>query len=121
VSKILTFYADDCLFEDLPTHCVAHGKKELEGLIKSMFVDFPNIKFDFKSAFGSHAGVGVEWIMTGTQVHSTIPGLPATGKDFAVPGASIMELHNRKVKRETEYWDFTLVLQQLGLMPATPK
>ena len=118
--KVVALYTDDCLFEDPPSHGLAHGKKELEALVNSMTVDFPDINFEFESCYGTETGAGVEWLMTGTQVHSSIPGLPATGKKFSIAGAAILELKNGKIKRDTEYWDFAACLQQLGLMPAQP-
>ena len=43
--------------------------------------------------------------------------LLATGKSFFTRGASILELHEGKIKRESLYWDSAIFLRRLGLMP----
>ena len=121
VNRILEFYTDDCVFEDLGNGIVCHGKKELTDCINSMFVDIPDIKWEVKSAFGTNDWQGNEWIMSGTFAHSSTPGMPATGKTFSVRQAGIYQLRNGKYSRETGYMNMVTFLQQVGLMPTPPK
>lgn len=121
VNKILSFVTDDCVYEDMALGVVNHGKKELTAYINSMVVDIPDLKLEMKSAFGAGDWIGGEWVMTGTQAHSSHFGLPATGKRFSIRGASITELRYGKISRNTDYWNLASFLQQLGLMPVPPK
>jgi len=43
--------------------------------------------------------------------------IPATGKGFSIRGASVTELHNGKISRNTDYWNLATMMQQLGAMP----
>ena len=121
INKILSFFAEGCVFEDLALGVVSNGKKELAAFLPSRFVDIPNVRFDLKSVFGSGAWLGMEWVMSGTFAHSSIPGMPATRKTFSVRGAKIAQLRNGKITRETDYYNLATLLQQVGLMPAHPK
>ena len=122
VNGILDFYTDDFIYEDLALGIVKHGKKEFTDYINSMFVDFPDIKWEVKSAFGTNYWQANEWIMSGTHAHSTMTknAIPATGKTFSIRVAGIYQLRNGKYDRETIYMNMVTFLQQMGLMPAQP-
>lgn len=123
VNKILEFYTDDCVYEDLGNGIACHGKKEFTDYINSMFIDFPDAKWEVKSAFGNNDWAAIEWIMSGTHTKSTMTknAIPATGKTFSVRQAGIHQLRNGKYSRETGYYNLVTVLQQVGLMPTPPK
>jgi steroid delta-isomerase-like uncharacterized protein len=121
LDKIISFYTDDCVLEDNGLGVVCHGKKELVALCKSSFIDVPDVRFESKSLFNTGNWVAWEWTMTGTQVHSSNPAIPATGKRFSVRGASIIEIHNGKIRRETDYYNMLTMMQQLGLVPMPSK
>ena len=123
VNRILEFYTDDCVFEDLGNGIVSHGKKEFTDYINSLFVDIPDIKWEVKSAFGNNDWAGIEWIMSGTHTHTikTMPGVPVTGKTISLRMTGIHQLRNGKYSRETVYMNMVTFLQQLGLMPTQPK
>ena len=120
VNKILSFCTDDVVFEDVPIGKVWRGKKEAEDFISSGFVDFADFKIEMKSGFSAGDWGSGEWVMSGTFVHSSTPGMTATGKRFSVRGASIIEFRKGKISRESLYWDMASFLQQVGLMPAPP-
>lgn len=121
VDRILSFFTDDVVYEDLAMGKVCRGKRELKDFISSMFVDIADVKFERKSSFTTGNWSAGEWVMSGTFAHSSIPGMPATGKSFSVRGASIIEFRKGKISRESDYWNMTSFLQQVGLMPAPPK
>jgi steroid delta-isomerase-like uncharacterized protein len=121
LDKTISFYTDDCVLEDNALGLVCHGKKELVAFCKSAFIDFPDLRFESKSLFNSGNWVAWEWTMTGTQTHSSTLAIKATGKRFSVRGASIIEIHNGKIKRETDYYNTLTVMQQLGLRPGVPR
>lgn len=100
---------------------VNRGKKELKDFIVSMCVDFPDFKFEVKSRFFGGDRAAGEWVMSGTFAHSSIPGMPATGKSFSLRGASIFEFRKGKISRHCDYWNMASFLQQVGLMPGPPK
>ena len=121
VNKMVSFLTDDGIYEDVALGIVKHGKKEIVEFTNSMLLDSPDVKFELKSVFGTGDWAGIEYVMSGTHVHSSIPTMPATGKTFSVRIAGIFQLRNGKYSRHSDYYNLVTMLQQLGLMPAQPK
>ena len=116
VEKILSFFTDDCLYEDVALKRIVRGKAELRALLESVFTDIAGFKMDIKSVFSAGSWGASEWTMSGRFVHSSDPLLAATGKSFLIRGATVFELSNGKISRNTDYLDLTGFLRQVGLM-----
>ena len=115
VERILSFFTDDCLYEDVALKRIVRGKAELQALLESVFTDIADLKMDIKSVFSSGNWGASEWLMSGRFVHSSVPLLTATGKSFLVRGATVFELSNDKISRNTDYLDLTAFLKQVGI------
>ena len=113
--RILSFFEDDCLYEDVALNRIARGKAEVRTLLKSVFADIDNFNMDITSVFGTRNRGASEWIMSGRFVHSSDPVLIATGKSFRVRGATVFDLSDHKIIRNTDYLDLTAFLQQIGM------
>jgi len=96
VEKIASFFTDDCMFEDVCVGEVYYSKEELKDRAIAIFASIPDLKLEIKSLFANGDWVGCEWIETGTQ----------NGKRFSVRGASIVELREGKIRRESIYCHF---------------
>jgi steroid delta-isomerase-like uncharacterized protein len=115
IEKLLSFFTDDCVYEDLATAVVKHGKDELRDLLKDLFVSIPDVQLEFKSIFRSGGWAAMEWVMSGTYTgHSNIAKIAPTGKSFSVRAASILELRGDKISRNSDYWNFASFRQQIG-------
>ncbi len=119
VEKIVSFFTDDCIYEDVGNEKTYHGKTELREYIKNMFLDYPDFRVEQKSWFSSSNNdkVAFEDTVSGTHKHSSNPTIPATNKRFSQSGVSISELRNGKIHRYANYFDRATMLQQIGLMP----
>lgn len=124
VDRILTFYADDAVYEDVPS--VTNGWAAPwrgHGMIREALVDgyeaMPDMGFETVSASGAGDRMVVEWVMTGTQT-GDYPGLPATGRSISIRGLSLLELEGGKITSQRDYYDTHLLLTQLGAVPSTP-
>jgi steroid delta-isomerase-like uncharacterized protein len=120
IDKILGFYSDDCLYEGVAAGTVTHGKQELGAYLKTVFTDYPNLKIEFKSTFYPENAACGEYLMSGTQAHSSNPAIPMTGKSYSVRGGYFSEWQNDKVKRHTTYSDYLTIMRQFGLAPSPP-
>jgi steroid delta-isomerase-like uncharacterized protein len=116
VERLLSFFTDDCLYEDVSLKRIVRGKAELRALLESVFADIADFKMETKSVFSAGNWGAGEWTMNGIFVHSSDPLLTATGKSFLIRGATIFELSDGKISRNTDYLDLTLFLRQVGLM-----
>jgi steroid delta-isomerase-like uncharacterized protein len=116
VERIVSFFTDDCLYEDVALKRIVRGKAELRTLLESVFSDIAGFKMEIKSVFSTERWGASEWTMVGRFVHSSDPLLTATGKSFLVRGATVFELSDRKISRNTDYLDLTAFLRQVGLL-----
>ncbi|MCJ7708207.1 MAG: ester cyclase [Anaerolineales bacterium] len=92
VEGIVSFFTDDCVFEDV-CHGVAYrGKDGLRAEAKRVLESIPDLRLEVESVFGDR-DFGCEWVETGTQ----------GGRRFSVRGASIVETRGGKIKREAMY------------------
>jgi steroid delta-isomerase-like uncharacterized protein len=121
MERILSFFTDDVVYEDVALGKVNRGKKEVKDFLSEAFFKFPDFKIEMKSGFNAGDWSVGEWIMSGTFVQSSNPGRPATSRTFSVRGVSITEFRRGKISRNSDYWDYTSFLQQVGLMPPPPK
>jgi steroid delta-isomerase-like uncharacterized protein len=114
VERILSFFTDDCIYENLPSGAVYRGKEELKAWVVGTFAAIPDFSIGATSVFAGGKRIGCEWVMTGTHT-GNLPVLPTTGKTFSVRGATIAETEKGKIKRNSDYWDMATFLRQLGV------
>ncbi len=115
---ILALFTDDCVFEDVTFGVIARGKEELRSFANRAFAAIPDFKYELRSPFAASQWAVIEWGMPGTH-KGDLPGIPATGKRFSsVRGSTILELEAGKLRRESDYWDATTFMKQVGLLPS---
>ena len=71
-----------------------------------------DLKIDVTNRLAHGPQVVVEWVASGT--HSgDFPGLPASGRPFALRGVTVVVRHEGKIVREAIYYDMQEVKRQL--------
>ncbi len=116
VEAILSFFTENCVYEDVALGAMNTGKQQLEDFLRATFAAIPDFRIELKSILSAGDRAASEWIMSGTQ-SGPFPGIPATNKKFSVPGASMIELHEGKIRRNADYWSLASLLQQVGAVP----
>ncbi|MCX6007517.1 MAG: ester cyclase [Chloroflexi bacterium] len=119
VDKVLSFFTDDCVYEDVAVGKVNRGKQELKAFFTGWYVFSRDLKFELTSQFSAGDWGATEWIMSGIHTGDVL-GIPATNKRFSVRGVSITELGMGRIRRNSDYWNLATFLQQIGILPATP-
>jgi steroid delta-isomerase-like uncharacterized protein len=114
--NFLSLFTGDCIYEDMAFGLVNHGTKELHDYIDGIFAAFPDFHIELKSRMVAGERGAMEWVMRGTH-HGDLPGLPATHKAFSIRGATIVEFDHERIRRNSDYWDVSAFLKQVGLMP----
>jgi len=116
VDQVLALFTDDCVYEDVPFGIVTRGKDELRAFAAGAFAAVPDLAFQLTTRFAAGTFGIIEWTMSGTH-QGDFPGLPATGKQFAsIRGATIVELRDTRIRRNSDYWDSAAFMRQVGLM-----
>jgi steroid delta-isomerase-like uncharacterized protein len=120
VERVISLFTDQCVFEDVPLGVVNQGKDELRAFGEQVFGAFPDLKIELTTHIAAADWAMLEWIMSGTH-QGNLPGLPSTGERFSVRGATVLQLEDGRISRESDYWDMATLLTQLGLMPPRPQ
>jgi steroid delta-isomerase-like uncharacterized protein len=118
--RVLAVLTADHVYEDVTFGVVTRGPAETRQFFERAYAAFPDLHFAATAEAMSAAGGTVEWTMTGTH-QGDLPGMPATGKAFAVRGATVFESAGGHIRSVRDYWDAATLLRQLGLLaePAT--
>jgi steroid delta-isomerase-like uncharacterized protein len=116
VDDLLDFFTDDATYTDVALNESHAGKDAMRGFFESLEREFSSdYRFEPGSALVTDQGYALEWVMRGTHDRSG-PMLPATGKPISVRGISMGELRDGKITRNTDYWNMTEFLMQVGVM-----
>jgi steroid delta-isomerase-like uncharacterized protein len=116
MDRLLLLFTDDVVYEDVTLGAVNRGKDQLRAFAEEFFAGFPDVRFELTSRFSNGTEGGAEWVMRGTH-RGDMPGMPATGKQVEVRGASIVKFADEQIRRCSDYWDMATFLKQLGFMP----
>ena len=96
--RLISHYVDDAVFLDssLGDSWSLRGREKLMTYFKELF-SLSGVKFQVTSIFGCGEWAAAEWIWSGTR----------RGGDggFRVKGASIIQIRDGKIGRETIYYD----------------
>jgi steroid delta-isomerase-like uncharacterized protein len=111
--KVLGFYTDDVVYDDVPLGQVNRGKAELRKLVEETFTAFPDLKVQLVS-YSICKGHGTsEVIWSGTD-----KGYWKTNKQFSVRMLSTFELRGGKFSRTEDFYDLATIMRQVGVLPA---
>jgi steroid delta-isomerase-like uncharacterized protein len=108
---------DGCLWTDIAAGQHLVGPAAIRANFAATVAALDDLKIENTTVFISGDSFAIEWVMSG--VHSgDLPGLPATGRRFSVPGATVGQVRNGKFTKVTEYWDGADFLRQVGVLPS---
>lgn len=111
--RIWTYYDDDIVYEDRALGQVHVGIEATKEFYLSTMNGL-DVNWVVERIHATEDGFGLEGYMEGTHVHD-LPGMPATGKSFKVPCASIGEVRDGRIVGNRDYWNNLDLLKQLGL------
>jgi steroid delta-isomerase-like uncharacterized protein len=114
-AAVAGFFADG-VYEDRAQRTRAQGRGEIrDGLAYWSQTFSSDNTLEVTDSFETADRYGLEWIMRGTHDGSS-PALPATGKSFAISGASLGRLELGRIAENRDYWNIADFLSQVGLM-----
>ncbi|MFQ5907639.1 MAG: nuclear transport factor 2 family protein [Thermoplasmata archaeon] len=96
VDVLVSCYAEDFLFEDIPSELRITEKADLKTYYEHLFA-LPNVKFSDTVIYDGGDWAALEWTWSGNKRDS--------GAEYQVRGASIIELRDGRIARETIYFD----------------
>jgi steroid delta-isomerase-like uncharacterized protein len=117
-AQVAKLYADDALFEEVVLGgAITHSSADLTAYVGALFAAFSDFALTPTSGFVIADHAVAEWVVTGRYT-GTFGPLPAgTGQHVEFRGATVLVLANGTIQRDSEYWDLTTLLTQVGAMP----
>ena len=119
LEAVLSAFADDIVYEDVPFGVRAEGKAQVEAFCREFMKSLPDFRQELSACHRAGALGFMEWTMSFTQT-GDLPGIPATGKPVRVRGATALGLRGDRITHNRSYYDLASVLRQLGMLPALP-
>jgi len=110
--KVVSFYMDNVVYEDVVYGAVNRGSAELRKFAAGFFEAVPDLKVEVISASAHNGHGAMEWVLSGTD-----KGLYKTGKKFSVRGASVFEMRGGKCSTNKDFYDLATIMRQLGVLP----
>lgn len=119
LERVFAFYDDDIVYEDTAVAQTYHGIEATKAFYTASMSALA-VRWRVDTIVATEESFGVGWVMTGRHVHD-LPGMPATGGSFEVPGASLGEVRNGKISRNRDFWNHHDMLKQLGYRLLPPQ
>jgi steroid delta-isomerase-like uncharacterized protein len=115
IDKVQTFFTDDCVYADPTLGVVKHGKKGVVEFAEEVFSMQPDFHLEYSEYFATETKGAAVWTITNTW-NGEFHGIDVTGKKVNFTGTTIFEFKNGKISKNTDYWDLTPLMLQLGVM-----
>lgn len=105
-------YTENAVRDDVPTGITSHGRAEIEALAAGLFKTDDDVRLDVTDGFAGESWAVVEWTFSGVR--------PGTGYELTFRGASVLELENGLIDRESNYYDLPELQSQIAAAGGTP-
>lgn len=105
-------YTEDAVREDVPTGTTSNSRAEIEALAEGLFKTDDDVSLEVTDGFAGDTWAVVEWTFSGVR--------PGTGYELTFRGASVLELDNGLISRESDYYDLPEMQQQIAAAGGTP-
>lgn len=108
----LEFIAEQCIFHNYGAGQRQEGRDAVLTDFVELFARWSDVRIDTVRLLVDGDHYAKQWVMTG--IHTgDMPGLPATGRPFAIHGAGIGEVRDGKLVNVSEHWNLHEFLNQV--------
>ncbi|MBV7269866.1 ester cyclase [Winogradskyella luteola] len=91
------------------------GIDALKAYYQNFITGFSDRKFTIVNSFGQGDQIVKHWRFKGKHIGDFF-GMPATGNSVDVEGTTIVKMKNGKIAQEQDFFDSSVMMQQLGVM-----
>lgn len=113
LDEVWSFYADNIVYEDTAVNQIYYGIEDVKKFYAESLGALGG-QWMVDTCYATEEGFGISWHRGGIHERD-LPGIPATGKFFTIPGASIARVKNGKIVRIRDFWNNLDLLKQLGI------
>ncbi len=116
-AAMASHWSEDGVDELVPV-AVLRGPAEVEGYFRELFQAMPDLDFKVQNIVADERRAAVEWRATGTFTGGPLLGLEPNGRRIELRGVDLAEIEDKKLVRNTAYYDGAAMARQLGMLPA---
>ena len=102
------------IYKIMATSATFKGRDQVAQFYNGLFEGVPDAAFELINAFVGEEGVVEESILRGAQ-RGTLFGIPATGREIALPMTIVFPMLNGQIMGERLYFDLATLARQLGV------
>lgn len=117
--RMAALFTEDGVYEDFAFERRYQGREAIASWVSLTLQVIPDTRIEVTDAFRSGDRVAVEFVFSGTP-GELVPGVPATGRSFSVPGVSVFELRGGRLAQVSDYYNVDTLYRQIGLTPPPP-
>jgi steroid delta-isomerase-like uncharacterized protein len=111
-AQVAALYTEAATREDLPTGTNSDGRAAIEAFAAGLFAIDNDVRLDVTEGFVGESWAVAEWTFSG--IHQ------ATGGEVTFRGATVLELEDGLISRESDYYDLPEMQQQIAAAEGTP-
>ncbi len=104
--------------DDLVPMAVLRGPAEIERYFRELFDAMPDLDFRVQRIVADERTAAVQWRSVGTFTGGTFMGLEPNGRRVELRGVDLAEIEDKKLVRNTAYFDGAEFGRQVGMLPA---
>ncbi len=115
-AKVSSLMADDVSYLDMTVGEPVVGRDEvIDAVVKLFMTAAPDLSWQMKGEpIVAPDAIAFEWHFSGTNTGDWGPDAPATGKDFAFDGMTLIRVRDGKIASQADYYDGLGFQRQLG-------
>jgi len=111
---LATLFDEDCCYEEIATGRSFTDKMKIAQYLETTISGIPDSVFIASNVLAGDQMAVVEWIWKGTNSSGWVDlSIPATNNRFRLRGISVMEIEKGLIKRNSDYWDWNSLIQQI--------
>jgi steroid delta-isomerase-like uncharacterized protein len=114
IDDLLETLCADPIYKIMATSATFKGREQVAQFYIGLFEGVPDATFELINAFVGEEGVVEESILRG--IHGgTLFGIPATGREIALPLTIVFPILNGLIMGERLYFDLATLARELGV------
>ncbi len=114
IDDLLETLCAEPIYKIMATSATFKGRDQVGQFYRGLFEGVPNAAFELINAFVGEEGVVEESILRG--IHGgTLFGIPATGREIALPLTIVFPILNGQIMGERLYFDMATLARELGV------
>jgi steroid delta-isomerase-like uncharacterized protein len=114
VAALLDHFTDDAVYADAALGVAKKGRDEIGAFMRFFFDCYEDVAYVRRDAFGTGDRIAWEWTLSARYAKTSHTGIEARGQRISIDGCSIIGLRGELIARNTDYWNYATMAEQIG-------